>query len=171
MEAIQPILAKRFEEIEKRILSVLDQLNDDHVNWRPNESSNSIANIIMHLRGNIGERVTKGIHHKDFARNRDQEFETVYASQSELRDIIRQSFQELIETARNISEEGLQRTQTVRNAEITNLDLLVQMAAHSSEHMGQILYIAKICLDDKYITTTIPKKRDKQAIDIYNEGR
>lgn len=161
METIKSFLVKRFEEIEKRILFVLDQLSDEQVNWRPNEASNSIANIIMHLRGNIGERITKGIHQKDFARNRDQEFETLRATQSELTEMIRESFREVIETTRHITEDTLQRTQTIRNVEITNLDLLIQTAAHSSEHMGQILYIAKICLDDKYITTTIPKKRDK----------
>ncbi|WP_198027763.1 DUF1572 family protein [Paenibacillus forsythiae] len=53
----------------------MDQLSDEQVNWRPNDSSNSIANLMVHISGNINERISKGINNKDFIRNRDEEFE------------------------------------------------------------------------------------------------
>jgi hypothetical protein len=43
----------------------------------------------------------------------------------------------------------------VRKRERTNLDMLHQCAAHYSEHMGQILYIAKQILKEKYKSTSI----------------
>lgn len=42
LEEIQNLLMKKFKEIHSRTLLVLNQLSDDEVNWRPNESSNSI---------------------------------------------------------------------------------------------------------------------------------
>jgi uncharacterized damage-inducible protein DinB len=158
MDNIKDLLLKKFEEIEKRIILVLEQLSDEQVNWRPNEASNSIANLIVHIGGNINERISKGIINKDFTRNRDAEFEGIYRTKSELKNITEKSFDELIDTTRNMTKETFLRTQLVRNRERTNLEILLQCATHFSEHMGQIFYIGKIILEDKYVTTTIPNK-------------
>ncbi|MFC6229079.1 DinB family protein [Paenibacillus allorhizosphaerae] len=156
------ILIKKFEEIEKRIQLVLDQLDDEQVNWRPNESSNSIANLIVHIRGNIHERITSGIHKAANTRDRDQEFEPVHVTTGELKRIVRHSFGEVIETLQTIGNDVLEQTQTVRNQERTNLEVLIQCATHFSEHMGQMFYIGKLCLDERYVMTSIPKKKSGQ---------
>ncbi|MBP1989339.1 DinB family protein [Paenibacillus eucommiae] len=159
MENIINLLVDKFIEIEKRTLLVLDQLSDEQVNWSPNEASNSITNLIVHISENIHERISKGINNKDFIRNRDAEFENMYRTKAELKHIFEQSFEELKDTTRNMTETAFLRTQVVRDRERTHLDMLFQCAAHFSEHMGQILYIAKIILDDQYVTTTLPKKK------------
>lgn len=61
MNEVKSLLVKKFKEIKKRIMLVLDQLSDEHVNWRPDDSSNSIANLIVHINGNIQERIGDGI--------------------------------------------------------------------------------------------------------------
>lgn len=158
MEEVIKLLSNKFEEIQRRIILVLDQLSDEQVNWRPNESSNSIANLIIHIRGNINERITKGIHNKEICRNRDEEFEDIYRTKQDLINITNGSFDEIIETAKMMTKESLMKTQLVRNKERTNLDMLIQCAAHFSEHMGQVLYIGKMVKDREYVTTSIPKK-------------
>jgi hypothetical protein len=158
MEVIKNLLSNKFEEIQRRIILVLDQLCDEEVNWCPNESSNSIANLIVHIRGNINERITKGIHNKEISRNRDEEFEEIYRTKQELMNITNGSFDEIIETTKIMTEETLMKTQLVRNKERTNLDMLIQCATHFSEHLGQVLYIGKMIKDREYITTSIPKK-------------
>lgn len=158
MEEVIKLLTNKFEEIQRRIILVLDQLSDEQVNWRPNESSNSIANLIIHIRGNINERITKGIHNKEISRNRDEEFEDIYITKQDLINITNESFDEIIETTKIMTKESLMKTQLVRNKERTNLDMLIQCAAHFSEHMGQVLYIGKMVKDREYVTTSIPKK-------------
>jgi uncharacterized damage-inducible protein DinB len=158
MEAVKKLLLNKFEEIQRRIILVLDQLSDEQVNWRPNESSNSIANLIDHIRGNIDERITKGIHNKEISRNRDEEFEEIYRTKQDLINITNGSFDEIIETTKIMTEETLMKTQLVRNTERTNLDMLIQCTTHFSEHMGQVLYIGKMIKDREYVTTSIPKK-------------
>jgi hypothetical protein len=39
-------LAKKFGEIQRRILLALDQVNDEQVNGNPNSSSHSISTLI-----------------------------------------------------------------------------------------------------------------------------
>jgi uncharacterized damage-inducible protein DinB len=159
MEEIKDLLIKKFEEMEKRILSVLDQLNDEQVNWRPNESSNSIANLIVHIRGNVNERISGEILGKKVSRERDKEFEEMNMSRQELVELTKESFNNITETLRKMTEEQWRQTQQVRGKDRTHLDMLLQCAAHFSEHMGQILYIGKILKNEDYITTSIPRNK------------
>ncbi|MDT3429153.1 putative damage-inducible protein DinB [Paenibacillus forsythiae] len=158
MDVVKSILIAKFEEIHRRVILVLDQLSDRQVNWRPNDSSNSIANLIVHISGNINERISKGINNKDFIRNRDEEFGELNRTQEELIQITNESFREIIETTKSMTEETFMKTQLVRDRERTNLDMLIQYATHFSEHMGQVFYISKIIKDREYVTTSISRR-------------
>jgi formyltetrahydrofolate hydrolase len=152
-------LKNKFEEIQKRILLILNQLTDEQINWRPNESSNSIANLIVHIEGNIKERIGQGINNVEFIRDRDGEFEEHFITRNDLIEMLNTSFRELIETTTKMTEETLMKTQLVRNKERTNIEVMMTSATHFSEHMGQLLYIGKLLLDNEYVTTSIPKKK------------
>jgi uncharacterized damage-inducible protein DinB len=160
MEWIRNYLTQKFEEIQRRLLAVIDQLNDEELNWRPNEESNSIANLVVHIEGNIKERIGQGIHHREYARDRDSEFEKMTRTKQQLISIVNESFGELVETARRATERTLMQTQQVRGRERTNADILMQCAAHFSEHLGQVLYIGKLLKGGEYVTTSIPRKRE-----------
>ena len=159
LEQLKDILAKKFEEIVKRATLVIEQLSDEEVNWRPNESSNSIANLVIHIEGNIYERIGKGMNKKDFNRNRDAEFEIITKTKSELIESLENSFGELIATTKGMTNTLMAQVQTVRNIERTNLDVLIQCATHFSEHVGQMMYICKMIKNHDYVSTTIPKKK------------
>lgn len=157
MEEVKELLIKKFEEIQRRTLLVLDQLDEDDLNWRPNESSNSISNLIIHIQGNVNERILNGILHRGMIRNREAEFEEIFRSKEELINITQETYKGIIETLENISNETWLMTQRVRNKERTNLDMLLQCATHFSEHLGQIMYIGKIRKNNEYVTTSISK--------------
>ncbi|MEK4007262.1 DUF1572 family protein [Paenibacillus sp. FSL H3-0333] len=148
-------LSKKFDEISTRLIKALQQLNDEQVNWRPDNTSNSISTLIKHVEGNIHERILKGILHQDVHRNRDEELKQTYITRSELEKAIQAKFEFVIVTVKNITDEELEQTQWVRNRERTNLDMLHQCAAHYSEHMGQIIYITKQILQENYKSTSI----------------
>ncbi|MBA2937475.1 DUF1572 family protein [Paenibacillus sp. CGMCC 1.16610] len=159
MNEIKNILNDRFEAIERRIVLVLEQLDDEQVNWRPNDSSNSISNLIVHISGNINDRIGKGMNKRPFTRDRDGEFEVQVITKNDLIEIIKTSLREVKVTLMAMNNEGLLETQKTGNREQTNLEIFIQSATHFSEHMGQILYIAKILKDEDYVTTTVPKKK------------
>lgn len=148
-------LTKKFEEIRRRILKALEQLDDEQVNWRPDDISHSISTLIRHVEGNIQERIIKGILHQDIQTNRDNALKQTYVKRYELEKIIHDRFELVVNTVKNITDEELEQTQLVRNRERTNLDMLHQCAAHYSEHMGQIFYIAKQILQENYKSTSI----------------
>lgn len=148
-------LTNKFEEIRTRLLQALSQLNDEQVNWRPNTVSLSSAVIIKHVHANMKERVAKGILQQEYIRNRDAEFEFSESSVAQLEELVQETFTQLIDTVHSISDEVFAQKQTVRDKESTNAAILHQCAAHYSEHMGQILFIAKQCLAERYEPTSV----------------
>src|SRR5689334_20239791 len=50
------------------------QLSDEQVWWRPRTEMNSIANLMLHLSGNLRQWVVAGIGGAEDVRNRPQEF-------------------------------------------------------------------------------------------------
>ncbi|MCF8564195.1 DUF1572 domain-containing protein [Alicyclobacillus tolerans] len=43
-------------DLQRRWVNALKQFNDDDVNWRVNDMSNSIANLVVHVVGNLHQR-------------------------------------------------------------------------------------------------------------------
>ena len=77
MEAVRVSVLKKFEELQRRTLSVIGQLTEIDLNWRPNASSNSISNLVIHIQGNVNERIVNGILGRAMVRNRDEEFASI----------------------------------------------------------------------------------------------
>src|ERR687892_634916 len=58
-----------------KIERCLDRLTDTDIWWRPNEASNSIGNLILHLCGNVTMWILGGVGRLRFERDRQQEFD------------------------------------------------------------------------------------------------
>ena len=66
----------RFEErYLPRIVGCLEQLSDDEIWWRPNEASNSIGNLVLHICGNMRQWIISGLGGAEDLRQRDKEFD------------------------------------------------------------------------------------------------
>lgn len=146
-------IANKFGEMQTRILKVIAQLDDEHLNWQPNEISHSISTLIRHVDGSIQERILSGILHHHITLNRDDELKHTYAPKSHLKRIVESRFLLIIDSIRNMTDEELEEHYLHRDG-VRNVDMLYQCLTHYSEHMGQIFYIAKLCLNDKYEPTT-----------------
>ena len=69
--------------------------------------------------------------------------------------LVSKNMEYVIGIIKTMSEEQFDEKQIVRGKERSNLDMLHQCAAHYSEHMGQIFYIAKQCKKEEYKTTSV----------------
>jgi hypothetical protein len=135
------------------------QLNDEQINWRPNEASNSVALIVHHLNGNMLSRFT------DFLtsdgekswRDRESEFEVGYKDKAELLQAWEKGWNQLFETIDSLTEGDLDKIIYIRNEGQTAMDALQRQLAHYPHHVGQILYVAKILKGDDWQSLSIPK--------------
>lgn len=124
-------LVSKFEEIRDTMKKGINQLNDEECNYRPNFESNTIANLVVHIEGNIYQRIGTGIHgHRDL-RSRENEFSReLYISKDELLNRIDESFKLLIETISELTNEDLFRRIEVRGGQKTIYEVLQQCATH-----------------------------------------
>jgi uncharacterized damage-inducible protein DinB len=140
-----------FAKSRERIIGVLNQLSDEDVNWRANSECNSITNLILHLCGNLHERYGSNITGQPSTRNRPGEFDTTATrTKAELLAMIDPAFALVDETLTRLPLASLYDTVTVRDQQKSLLQHIDQTATHASEHVGQIIYIAKIRLGPRY---------------------
>src|SRR5262249_59915962 len=64
----------RWAEGPPRIRHCLNQLDDAHLAWRPRPGMNSIANLVLHLCGNLRQWIVSGVGGAADVRDRPAEF-------------------------------------------------------------------------------------------------
>lgn len=159
-QAVKANLLHKAAEIRKRLLQAIRQLNEDQINWRFNSECNSIANILIHIKGNIHQRIEAGMMGATDVREREAEFSPdVRLTEQEAKALVSESFDLLEHAISSVPQGGLLKEQTVRGKSVTVYDVLNQCNAHFSEHLGQVLYVAKMLLAQDYVSTSIPRIR------------
>lgn len=160
---------KLFQYYKQLGEKAIDQVNDDQINWRPNDASNSIALIVHHLSGNMISRFT------DFLtsdgekpwRNREAEFEEGYGSKAEMMEAWEKGWQRVFSAIDSLSSGDLERIIYIRNEGQTVMDALQRQLAHYPYHVGQILYICKLLKGEAWQSLSIPKGGSKS----YNQDK
>ena len=66
---------KLLEQYWPRLCGCVESLTDQQVWWRPNEASNSIGNLMLHLNGNVRQLLVSSFKHLEDARDRRTEFD------------------------------------------------------------------------------------------------
>jgi uncharacterized damage-inducible protein DinB len=128
-----------------RLKQALQPLSRDQIWWRPNETSNSIGNLLLHLNGNMRQWIIAGISGRQFVRNRDAEFdERKHLDPAVLEAQLGQTIQEVIDVLNRVTESELLRVRTLQGYEVLGLDAIYHVLEHFAMHYGQILYIVKM---------------------------
>ena len=137
---------KLLEEMWPRLCSCLDQLSEDQIWWRPNETSNSIGNLLLHLNGNVRQWLLKALAGQDSGRNRDAEFEEHRSIPvNDLRARLDATLHEVDALLAKAGPEELLRTVDIQvYREVPVLEAIYHVVEHFSLHYGQILYITKM---------------------------
>src|SRR5947207_7295544 len=66
--------AKLLDQYWPRLRTCVESLTDEQVWWRPNDASNSIGNLILHLNGNVQQWLVASFSRLEDARDRPAEF-------------------------------------------------------------------------------------------------
>jgi len=151
---------QRMAELRRKAARTMGQLSQADLNWRPNPESNSIANLVFHMNGNLRWLVGEGIGKIPYNRDRDGEFNANgdYAS-AELLGIWNEAFLEVDRILAALTEDRLVETMMMGQREIRLAETLVTVTAHAAEHVGQIIYVAKMRLGPDFKTLTFQHNR------------
>ncbi len=127
-----------------RIEKCLDELSEEEVWQRPNEASNSVGNLILHLCGNIRQYIISGIGQQPDTRTRSVEFSVKEGfSKAELLHKLNETLAVADTVIRAADEENLLRERTVQGFSMTGLAIVIHVVEHYSYHTGQIAFWTK----------------------------
>jgi Protein of unknown function (DUF1572) len=136
---------KLLDEYWPRLRACVESLSDEQVWWRPNEASNSIGNLILHLNGNVTQWLLAPFAHHEDNRNRPAEFsERQLIPKSELLETLAATLQEVAAVLPRISESDLLATYHIQGYTVSGLQAVYQVIEHFGLHYGQITYITKM---------------------------
>jgi uncharacterized damage-inducible protein DinB len=111
------------------------------------EASNSIANLLAHLHGNLSQWVLAGLGGGTFDRHRDEEFAArpgpPTATRQELLADLATTVTRCRETIRALSPEELARVRRIQKYDLDGYRALFHTVEHMSYHTGQIVLLAK----------------------------
>ncbi|MEO9022252.1 MAG: DUF1572 family protein [Ginsengibacter sp.] len=147
----------------------LEQLEETQLFWQYNAGSNSIAIIVQHLWGNMLSRWTHFLTEdgeKEW-RERDAEFEKVIKTKEELIIKWDAGWDCLFSALNSLNEADLDKTIYIRKEPLIVIDAINRQLAHYSYHIGQIVYLGEMQLNERWHSLSIPKKDSPQ---ISNES-
>jgi uncharacterized damage-inducible protein DinB len=117
---------------------------------RPNQGSNSVGNLLVHLTGNVSEWILGGVGQRSITRYRAGEFsQRDGAEASTLIANLETVLQEADSVLANLSEQDLGRTLVIQERETTVLSAVYHVVEHFAMHTGQIIYLTKIYAPNK----------------------
>ena len=120
-------------------------MSEEDIWWCPNEASNSIGNLILHLAGNARQWVVSGIGGEPDRRRRDEEFSREGGlSVGELLAHLESALAEVDEVLLRLEPRVLLETREIQGMTVSVLDALYHVVEHFSTHTGQIIYLAKL---------------------------
>jgi uncharacterized damage-inducible protein DinB len=123
----------------------LEELSDEDVWWRPNEASNSIGNLMLHLTGNLREWIIGGVGQRAFERIRQQEFdERSHLPGKELLARLRATLKEADDVLASVGPESLLTRRQIQNGVGTVLEAIYHVVEHFAMHTGQIIMLSKM---------------------------
>lgn len=138
----------RIRESQARIAKCLSELSDGDVWKRPNPSSNSTGNLVLHLIGNVGQWIQSGLAGLPDRRDRDAEFKALEgADRVELAHRIDATIDAAVAVIRNVDPENLLRIRKVQGFEFSGIGIIIHVTEHLSYHTGQMAFWIKLLKD------------------------
>jgi hypothetical protein len=131
-----------------RLRTCVESLTDEQIWWRPNPSSNSIGNLVLHLNGNMRQWLVGSFQREEDHRNRPAEF----AEQGPLpgRELIEKlgaTVNAGLDVLARLTEADLLASYEIQGYHVTGLAAVYQVIEHFGLHYGQIAYVTKMLRD------------------------
>ncbi|MFC6095032.1 DUF1572 domain-containing protein [Flavobacterium qiangtangense] len=139
----------------------ISQLDDEQLFVVANNDTNSIAQIVKHLSGNMLSRWTDFLSsdgEKEW-RNRDDEFVDTYKSKAELLENWNKGWDCLFNAINPLKPEQLSDIIYIRNEGHSVVEAINRQLAHYPYHIGQIVFYAKLLKKTEWESLSIPKNK------------
>jgi hypothetical protein len=159
-----------FAEGMRKIEHCVSQLNDQQIWWRPREGGaggsemNSIANLMLHLAGNLRQWIISGVGGAKDVRNRPAEFaDRSRASAADVLAKLRQAVKEADAVLAKLSADELVRPRRIQGFDTTVLAATFDTIAHFRGHTQEIIHMTREQLGAAYRFDFEPRGEEQEA--------
>tara|TARA_R110002126_G_scaffold126500_1_gene268725 strand:- start:386 stop:850 length:465 start_codon:yes stop_codon:yes gene_type:complete len=132
------------DESTRMIKKSLAEISEDEVWHKPNPSLNSIANLMVHLCGNISQYVISSLGETEDKRNRDDEFSVTGGL---TKDELFTKLESVVDDAKrvifNVTPNQLVKMRSVQGFSFSGVGIILHAVEHYSYHTGQIAFWVK----------------------------
>jgi len=127
-----------------RLKACVEPMDLKELWWRPNEASNSVGNLILHLNGNVTQWLVASFNRDEDKRDRPAEFAAEGGlTAAELLDRLGATMAAAEKVLNRLTVEELLAPYEIQGYHVRGLDAVYQVVEHFGLHYGQIAYISK----------------------------
>lgn len=133
------------EDFGPKLRDALSGMTDEDIWWRPNEESNSVGNLVLHLCGNMRQWIIGGVAGGDMQRDRPAEFSE--RGPIPVHELIRKldaTLNDVDQALARLASDALEHRINVQRYDVSKLQAIYHVVEHFSYHLGQILYVYKL---------------------------
>jgi uncharacterized damage-inducible protein DinB len=132
------------EEYRTKLRKAVQVIPASELWRRPNDQSNSIGNLLMHLAGNVGQWIVSGVGGLPDTRDRPAEFGTRGgASADELLARLDAVLEQADHVLAQLTPIDLMERRTIQGRDVSVMAAVYSAVQHFSTHLGQIIMVAK----------------------------
>src|ERR1700756_1087217 len=119
---------KLLEQYWPRLRKAVETLSDEQIWWRPNDASNSIGNLILHLNGNVWQWLVASFNRLEDRRDRPAEFNaTGDLTAADLLARLGQTLEEAAKVLARLTPDELLATWHIQGYTVTGLAAVYQV--------------------------------------------
>lgn len=155
--------AQRMKQSQQQIARCVERLSEEQMAQRGGDHENSVANLLLHLEGNLRQWILHGVDGQPDVRERDEEFSltrTLHAAEA------RRRFDATVEEAAGVIArldpqrllEVIDPQPTGVHRHATILEAIFKVVGHLEMHAGQIILLTKQMAGTD-LDLSIPRKR------------
>jgi hypothetical protein len=123
----------------------VEELTDDQLWWRPNDQTNSIGNLILHVSGSMRHYLSLGVGGIEYNRDRPAEFaERGPVPRPQLLATFDQTIRQADRVLSSFDTSRFLDPTDEPDYVATFFDMIYNTSIHLATHTGQIVYITKM---------------------------
>jgi len=136
----------------ERIEHCVRQLSEEQLWWRPRPEMNSVANLMLHLSGNVGQWVVSSVANVPSNRNRPAEFsQRDSIPKQQLLAGLREAVDGAVKSIESIkTSQQLLQSRRIQGNDTNLLTAIFHAASHFEGHTQEIIGMTRQVLGDKY---------------------
>lgn len=143
--ALEALRGRITRILPAQIRACLEELTEEQLWWRPNEQTNSVGNLVLHVSGSMRHYLSRGVGGLEYERDRPAEFaERGPLTKERLLLTFDESISQATQTLEAFDTSRFLDLSDEPNYVPTIFDVIFNIAIHLATHAGQIVYVTKM---------------------------